>query len=691
MENKKRIINLEYFREMLHICPRLPDEGAGIIPGVPDVLSDEFDEEISWKSSDEDDDEVDERSDDQDDDDDDQDDDDQDDYDQDVNDDDQDTDNDDDDFVHTKLSIHEEEAKDEESFILIIQTQENSNDDASLGLNVGGEEGHDAEDDNEEFYRDVNINLKGRDVQMIDVHTIQEFKDTHVTLTPVNPNGQQQSSSVSSQFVTTPTPPTTAPRTFLQDLPNFGSLFGFNHRLKTLEANFLEFVQTNQFTGAVSFILGIVERYMDQRMNEAVKVTIQIQYDRLRDEAQTKNEEFLNNLDENIQKIIKVQVKEEVKLQVSKILPKTKKTVNEQLEAKVLTRSSNSSNTSYAMAADLSEMELKNILIKKMESNKSIYRSDEQRNLYKALKQKKPPTPYTAWNKTLPATHRSIQPWISDLAKQADSRSSFNELMDTPVDFSAYLMNRLKVDTLTPKLLAGPTYELIKGSCKSLQYPHNLLKPLPLIPNSRGRRVIPFDHFINNDLEYLCGGASSRKYITSVTKTKAADYGHIKWIEDLSTESLLEMSTQNGESSPELQIVEWHNYKHLDWITVRRDDDKIYKFKEGNFKRLRIQDIKYMLLLLVQGKLTNLTVEERFAFNVSLRTFTRSINRLMWIDELHKLSDGTLNDVRTALDDRLKGIRMKYLPQAIWRKSDKERAATMIHAIDKQLKTRRIM
>nr|GEU37107.1 hypothetical protein [Tanacetum cinerariifolium] len=42
--------------------------------------------------------------------------------------------------------------------------------------------------------------------------------------------------------------------------------------------------------------------------------------------------------------------------------------------------------------------------------------------------------------------------------------------------------------------------------------------------------------------------------------------------------------------------------------------------------------------------------------------------RLMRIDELHKFSDDTLNDVRTALDDRLKGIQMKYLPQTIWRK-----------------------
>nr|GEY49650.1 hypothetical protein [Tanacetum cinerariifolium] len=260
--------------------------------------------------------------------------------------------------------------------------------------------------------------------------------------------------------------------------------------------------------------------------------------------------------------------------------------------------------------------------------------------------------------------------------------------MDTLVDFSTFLMNRLKVDTLTSYLLAGPTYGLMKGSCKSLveleffleevykattyqldwnnpegqQYPHNLLKPLSLIPNSRGHHVIPFDHFFNNDLEYLCGGASSHKYTTSVTKTKAADYGHIKWIEDLVHRTMWSQEPVNYDKHAlwgishwgykrqqfygflvnrefaqdvyskrkiivvtELQIVEWHNYKHLDWIKVRRDNDKLYKFKEGNFKRLCIQDIEDMLLFLVQGKLTNLTVEERFAFNVSLRMFTRSI------------------------------------------------------------------
>nr|GFC33960.1 hypothetical protein [Tanacetum cinerariifolium] len=74
-----------------------------------------------------------------------------------------------------------------------------------------------------------------------------------------------------------------------------------------------------------------------------------------------------------------------VKVQVSKILPKIEQTVNEQLEAEVLTQSSNSSKNSYTIAADLSEMELKKILIEKMEGNKSIHRSNEQRKLYKAL------------------------------------------------------------------------------------------------------------------------------------------------------------------------------------------------------------------------------------------------------------------------------------------------------------------
>nr|GEV25881.1 hypothetical protein [Tanacetum cinerariifolium] len=224
----------------------------------------------------------------------------------------------------------------------------------------------------------------------------------------------------------------------------------------------------------------------------------------------------------------------------------------------------------------------------------------------------KPPSPDSDWNKTLPDAHGPLQPWLSSLAQMKYPHDSFNELMDTLFDFTAFVMNRLKVYTLTPKLLAGPTFKLMKGSCKSLveleyfleevykattdqldrnnpegqQYPHDLRKPLPLIPNFRGHQVIPFSQFINNDLEYLSGGVSSRKYANSVTKTKAADYENIKWIEDLvpnTMESARDVySKRRIIVVTKLQIVKWYNYKHLDWITVRRDDDKLYTFKEAS-------------------------------------------------------------------------------------------------------------
>nr|GEY15400.1 hypothetical protein [Tanacetum cinerariifolium] len=265
------------------------------------------------------------------------------------------------------------------------------------GLNIGEEERHVEEED--ELYRDVNIN-QGRGIQ-----ANLEVEDSHVTLTPVNPDGMELIFETTSQLdvqtptsmaplpMTTPTItqsqasilPTTVSSTIIQNLPNFGSLFRFDDRLRSLETNFSEGMQTNQFAGAVSAITGIVNQYMDHRMHEAVKVAVQIQSDRLRAEAQRENDEFLKTVDENIKNIIKEQVKEQVKVQVSKILPRIEQAVNEQLEAEVLTRSSHSSRTSYAVAADLFEMELKKIFIEKIEGNKSIQRLDEQKNLYKAL------------------------------------------------------------------------------------------------------------------------------------------------------------------------------------------------------------------------------------------------------------------------------------------------------------------
>nr|GFC32533.1 hypothetical protein [Tanacetum cinerariifolium] len=182
-----------------------------------------------------------------------------------------------------------------------------------------------------------------------------------------------------------PIPPTTILSEVLQNLPTFDSVFRFEDRLKSLEASFSEYIQTNPFVKAVSNIPGIVHQYMNQQITDAVRVAVQIQTNQLHDSYQRENDEFLRTIDENMKRIIKEQVKGQVQEQVSRILPRIEQSVNAQLEAEILTRSSHSSRTSYVVAADLSEMELKKILIEKIEGNKSIQLSDEQRNLYKAL------------------------------------------------------------------------------------------------------------------------------------------------------------------------------------------------------------------------------------------------------------------------------------------------------------------
>ncbi|GKB61271.1 hypothetical protein Tco_0917457, partial [Tanacetum coccineum] len=388
------------------------DEGTGVTPGVPDAPNYDSEDDISWKSSD--DDQDDEQAQDDEDADkndvnettqDDEDDDEHDDDEKAQDDDDEEqteSDDDGDDFVHPKLTthddeiIHEEDTDEDDS--RISSSDDEDSDNEVEGTNVeGAKSDEDAtyeEDQENEAVEDTNTDLDGRNNVMTDVilpqvQATQEIEDTYVTLTPVNPDGQQQSSSVSSGFISNmlnpnqdtgvddifgqhteatslidtpviaimepsftaqtnrpPTPyplviqtqqppiltPATTTSSSLQNLPNFASLFGFDYRLKALEDNFSELRQTNQYAEALSSIPGIVDQYLAKQIQEAVDVAVQLKYDRIREESTTANQQFLDSIDDGIKKVIKEQVKKEV----SKIIPKVKKFITDQLESEVL-------------------------------------------------------------------------------------------------------------------------------------------------------------------------------------------------------------------------------------------------------------------------------------------------------------------------------------------------------------------
>ncbi|GJZ19770.1 hypothetical protein Tco_0556360 [Tanacetum coccineum] len=83
----------------------------------------------------------------------------------------------------------------------------------------------------------------------------------------------------------------------------------------------------------------------------------------------------------------------------------------------------------------------------------------------------------------------------------------------------------------------------------------------------------------------------------------------------------------------------------------------------------------------------------RFASNMtsSKDVYSRYRKRLMRADELHKFSDGTLNDVQTTLHFISSGIRMEYMPKKKWSNLDKRRGWVMVQDIDKQLFERQPM
>nr|GEV15442.1 hypothetical protein [Tanacetum cinerariifolium] len=282
--------------------------------------------------------------------------------------------------------------------------------------------------------------------------------------------------------------------------------------------------------------------------------------------------------------------------------------------------------------ASLSEFELTKILIDKMEEHKSYLRVDYKRELYDEVFMLK--TSRDDKEKDQDPSARSVQGTkrrksSKDVESSRDPKSQVIQLITQECNRIKSLTRvTIRNNLMTRMLPRLPDWHYAEGK----QYLFDLHKTLPLIPDRRGGQVIPQDYFIENDLEYMKGRSLSRQYSKSVTKKKAATY-KVKWIEDM--------------------------------------------------------------------KLTNLMIDEHYDLNVALYTFRSDLrnktaytayldpqgviyedqnnkNRLLRTDELHKVSDGMLNSVQTALYDITSGIKMEYLPKRKWSGLDKRRARVMI-------------
>ncbi|GJZ73460.1 retrovirus-related pol polyprotein from transposon TNT 1-94 [Tanacetum coccineum] len=231
-------------------------------------------------------------------------------------------------------------------------------------------------------------------------------------------------------------------------------------------------------------------------------------------------------------------------------------------------------------------------------------------------------------------------------------------------------------------------WPLLLTSPKEDRYPFDPSKPLPLQGPS-AHQTVAIDYFFNNDIEYL----------------KTSDPKAILGVKSVSVKKL------NG-------------IGHLEEIVVKRSDQQLYKFKEGDFIDLHLNDIEDMLLLVVQHKLFHLDGSVIIDFIVALCMFTRSLilkrrvedlqlepytpsydlpgivyedldkqKSVLRADELYKFLDGTLKFVGDEIHHRVLDFRLDYnteMPKRKWTAVDRKRSGLMIELIDKQLREREI-
>nr|GEY09770.1 hypothetical protein [Tanacetum cinerariifolium] len=190
-------------------------------------------------------------------------------------------------------------------------------------------------------------------------------------------------------------------------------------------------------------------------------------------------------------------------------------------------------------------------------------------------------------------------------------------------------------------------------------YAFDLSKPLPL-HGRPGHLTIAVDYFFNNDLEYLKTFDLEKTYTTSITKTKVARYeivgikdmtpmlwstikhaydkdaakGIKHWVERHKLwyrSQMHKFSKHNVYSTKKIlgvksvTVKKLHGYSHMEEVVVKRADGQLYKFKEGNFVDLHLNDIKDMPIMVIQHKLFHLNNSDIVDFIVAIRMFTRSL------------------------------------------------------------------
>nr|GEY29433.1 hypothetical protein [Tanacetum cinerariifolium] len=277
---------------------------------------------------------------------------------------------------------------------------------------------------------------------------------------------------------------------------------------------------------------------------------------------------------------------------------------------------------------------------------------------------------------------------------------------------------------------------------------HNVSKPLPL-GGPPGQVIIQSDFFFNKDLEYLRYGCKSRRLALSISKIKAAYYPDAGleqmvpdqfWIEEECKYDIAAMygishwwfqrqrfyidrhTSEDDRSTVRthmrilsvvrIEVFFMYGYDYMKKIVLRRADLNEHVIAEQDFKYLYPSDFEDLNLLNLQGHLNHLPPKDKKILTTAVNQWTRQLvilqrvedfqlgiesyqsQMMMRFNEIHKFSDGTLQQIVEALDYRVKEFRINKMNPGLntrfWTRKDVDQCNTFMFAIQRRLRTRRI-
>nr|GEX29522.1 hypothetical protein [Tanacetum cinerariifolium] len=248
---------------------------------------------------------------------------------------------------------------------------------------------------------------------------------------------------------------------------------------------------------------------------------------------------------------------------------------------------------------------------------------------------------------------------------------------------------------------------------------HNISKPLPL-GGPPGQVTIQSDFFFNKDLKYLRYGSKGRRPALSISKMKAAYYpdaGLEKMVPDqfwIEEECKYDITAMYGISHWWFQRHRFYIDRHMSEGHLNHlppKDKKILTTTVNQWTRQlvirqRVEDFQLGIesyqtqvnLTKPQWTATGFEYKNDYTVIESPRTVIfqdkYEVQMMMRVNEIHKFSDGTLQQIDEALDYMVKEFRINRLNPGLntrfWTRKDVDRCNVFMFAIQRRLRTRRI-